>query len=226
MGLPILSVLGALRLSHCVPFIRLIRSCFGAALGFKTRENEKVYGFTDLRGNREEGGCGDADPRIKTHVTRWPGGGRGAICELRLAGYMCALINIMRPCTSHHMSPMRIHPIHNIASTKTALRDATSLHTRDHTPVRHASNARHTQGGLARKRRPTQTPLLDRPRSCQRASPAWAALRARSPSRSARRCGVTAALGSKPARCLPGSRWPQRPLRPRRGSLVSPLCRP
>ena len=42
VGLPIMSVLGALRVFHCVPFIRLIRSCFGAALGFKTKEPEKV----------------------------------------------------------------------------------------------------------------------------------------------------------------------------------------
>ena len=63
VGLPIMSVLGALRVFHCVPFIRLIRSCFGAALGFKTRGNKKVlriYGFEGESGGR--GGWGRASP--------------------------------------------------------------------------------------------------------------------------------------------------------------------
>ena len=55
VGLPVMSVLGALRVFHRVPFIRLIRSCFGAALGFKTRGNKKVlriYGFEGEPGGR------------------------------------------------------------------------------------------------------------------------------------------------------------------------------
>ena len=63
VGLPVMSVLGALRVFHCVPFIRLIRSCFGAALGFKTRGNKKVlriYGFEGESGGR--GGWGRASP--------------------------------------------------------------------------------------------------------------------------------------------------------------------
>ena len=48
--------MGDLRVSHCVPFIRSDRGCFGAALGFKTEKNENVlrnYGFEeafDLQG--------------------------------------------------------------------------------------------------------------------------------------------------------------------------------
>ena len=46
------------------------QGCSGAALGqlwaSKQRRTGRVYGFTDLRGNQEEGGGGDAHPRIKT----------------------------------------------------------------------------------------------------------------------------------------------------------------
>ena len=71
VGLPVMSVLGALRVFHCVPFIRLIRSCFGAALGFKTRGNKKVlriYGFEGEPGGRGGWGRGPTNQIIAGYL--------------------------------------------------------------------------------------------------------------------------------------------------------------
>ena len=72
---------GAPIVSHCVPFIRLIKSCFGAALGFKTRENEKVlriYGFEGESGGRRGWRRGSTNQIIA--------GGRVSVCLSDIAG--------------------------------------------------------------------------------------------------------------------------------------------
>jgi len=43
----------------------LIRGCLGQLWASKQRKTRRFYGFTDLRGNRAEGGGADAHPRIK-----------------------------------------------------------------------------------------------------------------------------------------------------------------
>ena len=60
--------LGDLRVSHCVPFIRADQELLWGSSGLQNRGERE--GFTDLRGNREEGGGVDADLRIKNVAGR------------------------------------------------------------------------------------------------------------------------------------------------------------